>query len=89
VAQREASLAAREAEAAERHLRELQASERRFHSAFTHASIGMALLAFDGRILLANPALSTVLGEPAEALAQRMASDRASTFVVHRDLGQE
>lgn len=25
----------------------------------------------------------------AEALAQRMASDRASTFVVHRDLGQE
>ena len=70
VAQREASLAAREAEAAERHLRELQASERRFHSAFTHASIGMALLAFDGRILLANPALSTVLGEPAEALAQ-------------------
>ena len=69
LAQREASLAAREAEAAERHLRELQASERRFHSAFTHASIGMALLAFDGRILLANPALSTVLGEPAEALA--------------------
>ena len=71
LAQREASLAAREAEAAERHLRELQASERRFHSAFTHASIGMALLAFDGRILLANPALSTVLGEPAEALTQR------------------
>ena len=42
VAAREATLVAREAEAAQRHLRELQASERRFHSAFTHASIGMA-----------------------------------------------
>jgi hypothetical protein len=36
----------RERELAARHVRELEASERRFHSAFTHASIGMALLAF-------------------------------------------
>jgi diguanylate cyclase (GGDEF)-like protein/PAS domain S-box-containing protein len=70
VAEREATLAAREAAATERHLRELERSERRFHSAFTHASIGMALLAFDGRILQANPALARVLGRSAEALQQ-------------------
>ena len=68
VAAREATLAQREAQAAERHLRELQASERRFHSAFTHASIGMALLAFDGRILQANPALCGLLGRSEETL---------------------
>jgi diguanylate cyclase (GGDEF)-like protein/PAS domain S-box-containing protein len=54
--QREAALAAR-------HMVELQASERRFHSAFTHASIGMALLSVDGRILQANAALRELLGE--------------------------
>jgi diguanylate cyclase (GGDEF)-like protein/PAS domain S-box-containing protein len=57
-----AQAAAREAELAATHLEALQASERRFHSAFTHASIGMALLAFDGQILQANPALRTLLG---------------------------
>ncbi len=70
VAAREAAMASREADAAERHLRELQASERRFHSAFTHASIGMALLAFDGRILQANPALVALLGRPEDELTQ-------------------
>jgi diguanylate cyclase (GGDEF)-like protein/PAS domain S-box-containing protein len=70
VAEREARLAEREAEVAARHLRELQASERRFQSAFTHASIGMALLAFDGRVLLANPALAALLGQDADALKQ-------------------
>jgi diguanylate cyclase (GGDEF)-like protein/PAS domain S-box-containing protein len=70
-AAREAAMAEREAQAAARHLRELQASERRFHSAFTHASIGMALLGFDGRILQANPALATLLGRSeAELLHQ-------------------
>ena len=68
VAAREASMATREAQAADRHLRELQASERRFHSAFTHASIGMALLAFDGRILQANPALCALLGRNEDTL---------------------
>ncbi len=57
-----ATAAAGQAEQALRHMRELEASERRFHSAFTHASIGMALLAFDGCILQANPALRSLLG---------------------------
>jgi len=46
-----AEAAGREAELALRHGRELKASERRFHSAFTHACIGMALLGFDGAVL--------------------------------------
>ncbi|MDQ6685665.1 MAG: diguanylate cyclase, partial [Pseudomonadota bacterium] len=47
---------------AARHTHELEVSERRFHSAFTHASIGMALVAFDGRIRQANAALRALLG---------------------------
>jgi len=66
---------ARETELAARHVRELEASERRFHSAFTHASIGMALLGFDGRILQANTALATLVGSSSEALAQRRFQD--------------
>ena len=57
-----ARAAAREAEIAAQHLRQLQDSEQRFHSAFTHASIGMALLSFEGRILQANDALRELLG---------------------------
>ncbi len=64
-------VAERETQAAARHLRELAASERRFHSAFTHASIGMALLALDGRLLQANPALAGLLGRSEEALLQQ------------------
>jgi len=60
----------REAEAAARHLRELQASERRFHRAFTDASIGMALTTIDGRIVQANPALHMLLAQRADALLQ-------------------
>ncbi len=66
-----AEAAAREAEATARHLRELQASERRFHAAFTHASIGMALMAFDGRLLQTNPALGALLGRDEADLLQR------------------
>ena len=62
--------AEREAELAERHVRELEASERRFHSAFTHASIGMALLSFEGRILQANEALRELLGRNDDELLQ-------------------
>ena len=51
-----------QAETAAQHLRELGTSERRFQSAFTHASIGMALVSTDGTIHLANPALHTLLG---------------------------
>ena len=61
----------RENELARRHVQELEASERRFHSAFTHASIGMALLAFDGRVLQANEALCALVGRDNEALLNR------------------
>ena len=63
-----AEAAERERELAARHVRELEASERRFHSAFTHASIGMALLAFDGRILQTNEALQALVGQPRDEL---------------------
>jgi PAS domain S-box-containing protein len=66
-----AEAAERETALAARHVQELEASERRFHSAFTHASIGMALLAFDGRILQANPALRVLLGAAATSCRQR------------------
>jgi diguanylate cyclase (GGDEF)-like protein/PAS domain S-box-containing protein len=66
-----AEAAARERELAERHVRELEASERRFHSAFTHASIGMALLSFDGDIVQANPALHALLGVAPDSLPGR------------------
>ncbi len=65
-----AEAAEREAALGARHVQELEASERRFHSAFTHASIGMALLAFDGRILQANPALRELLGRSGDELVQ-------------------
>ncbi len=71
----------REKELAERHVRELEASERRFHSAFTHASIGMALLGFEGHILQANPALHALLGQPGDGLLQQ----RFQNFVVPED----
>jgi len=54
--------AEREAELSARHLRELELSERRFHSAFTHASIGMALVDLEGRAQQVNPALCKLLG---------------------------
>ena len=61
-AEREAALAAREAAQAARHLRELRESEQRFHSAFSHAAIGMALVEADGQVLQANPAMCALLG---------------------------
>jgi diguanylate cyclase (GGDEF)-like protein/PAS domain S-box-containing protein len=60
--------AVREAEQSARHLREMRDSERRFHSAFTHASIGMALVSVDGRVLQANLALLTLLGRASDEL---------------------
>ena len=71
MAEREAAMAERETLLAARHLQELQASERRFHSAFTHAAIGMALLEFDGRLLQANPALLRLLGRDEQAVLQQ------------------
>jgi diguanylate cyclase (GGDEF)-like protein/PAS domain S-box-containing protein len=65
----------REQELAARHVRELEASERRFHSAFTHASIGMALLSFEGRILQANPALHGLVGRSGDSLVHQHIQD--------------
>ncbi len=69
---REAAALAAEREVASqaRHLRELEVSERRFHSAFTHASIGMALMTFDGHILQSNTALLELLGREGEDLTR-------------------
>ncbi len=78
-----AQAVAREAEVATRHLQELEASERRFHSAFTHASIGMALLSFEGRVLQANAALRTLFGVDDASLRQHCFQD----FVTEDDLG--
>ena len=63
-----AEAADREHQLARRHMKELEASERRFHSAFTHASIGMALLGFDGRLQQANDALRELLELDDQAL---------------------
>jgi diguanylate cyclase (GGDEF)-like protein/PAS domain S-box-containing protein len=70
--QASAEAADRERELAQRHVRELELSERRFHSAFTHASIGMALLAFDGRILQANAALAALVGRDTASLVHQL-----------------
>jgi diguanylate cyclase (GGDEF)-like protein/PAS domain S-box-containing protein len=73
----------REAELAARHVRELEASERRFHSAFTHAAIGMALLAPEGHVLQMNSALRGLLGLGSyESVAQRLFSDFVDTDYV-------
>jgi diguanylate cyclase (GGDEF)-like protein/PAS domain S-box-containing protein len=56
-----AEAAEREARQAADHLRALELSDRRFHSAFTHAAIGMALVSVDGRVLQCNPALTLLL----------------------------
>jgi len=79
-----AEAAGREAELAARHVRELEASERRFHSAFTHASIGMALLSFEGRILQANPALRSLLGLDEMELREQRFQDIVNAEDRHR-----
>ncbi|MDT7833824.1 putative bifunctional diguanylate cyclase/phosphodiesterase [Aquabacterium sp. OR-4] len=59
------------------HLRALRASERRFHSAFTQAAIGMALLDGQGRLQQVNPALRSLFGlgeqEPLPETLQQLA----------------
>lgn len=69
IAEREARMQQREAEAAARHERELQYSERRFLGAFTYAAIGMVLLDLDGRVIQSNDALARMLGQTPEDLA--------------------
>jgi PAS domain S-box-containing protein len=48
----------------------LRESEERFHAAFDHAPIGMAVLAPDGQFLLVNCALSALLGYSEQDLLQ-------------------
>jgi PAS domain S-box-containing protein len=67
--------AEREAAQAARHVRELEASEKRFQSAFTHASIGMALVGADGAVLQVNPALAALLGRAERELVGRAFAD--------------
>jgi diguanylate cyclase (GGDEF)-like protein/PAS domain S-box-containing protein len=63
--------AEREAAQAARHLQALQVSEQRFHSAFSHAAIGMALVEPDGKVLQVNDALCSLLGTEEAAIVGR------------------
>ncbi len=69
VASREAAMQQREADAAARHARDLQLSERRFLGAFTYAAIGMLLLDLDGCVIEANEAVGHLLERRPEDLA--------------------
>ncbi|HEX7560348.1 MAG TPA: EAL domain-containing protein [Usitatibacter sp.] len=61
-------------ESGERHVEELKESESRFHSAFTHAAIGMALVSTDGKFIQANKAFCEMLGRnTTELLASNLA----------------
>ncbi len=72
--------AEREAAQAALHVRALALSEQRFHSAFTHAAIGMALVSADGAVRQVNRALGALLGQAEEALVgQQLAA------LVHAD----
>jgi len=57
-------------ESDERHMEELRESESRFHSAFTHAAIGMALVTTEGKFIQANKAFSQMLGRGTAALLE-------------------
>ncbi|HEY2630412.1 MAG TPA: EAL domain-containing protein, partial [Usitatibacter sp.] len=46
----------------QRHIEELKESESRFHSAFSHAAIGMALVTTEGKFIQANKSFSDMLG---------------------------
>ena len=63
-----AEAAQREAAQQAHYLGELERSEKRFQSAFTHAAIGMGLVSVDGRLLRANHALCTLLQRSSETI---------------------
>ena len=60
--------AEREAAQSARHLEELRHSERRYHSAFWHAAIGMAIVTPEGLVLQVNPAMLALLNCESEEL---------------------
>jgi diguanylate cyclase (GGDEF)-like protein/PAS domain S-box-containing protein len=70
---RKEKVAAAEKEVADtaRHLAALQASEQRFHSAFTHAAVGMMLVSKELRILQTNEALRHQLARSEGELVSR------------------
>jgi diguanylate cyclase (GGDEF)-like protein/PAS domain S-box-containing protein len=62
-------------ESDQRHVEELKESESRFHSAFTHAAIGMALVSTEGRFMQANKSFCDMLGRSLpELLASQLPS---------------
>jgi len=63
--------AEREAEQTARHLSELGVSEQRFHSAFSNAAIGMALVSVNGLVLQANAAMQALVGRSERDLVGR------------------
>jgi diguanylate cyclase (GGDEF)-like protein/PAS domain S-box-containing protein len=63
--------AEREAEQTARHLSELGVSEQRFHSAFSNAAIGMALVSVNGQVLQANGAMLALVGRGERELMGR------------------
>jgi len=73
----------RESAQSAQHMRELEQSEKRFHSAFTHAAIGMALVATNGHVLQVNRALAALLGRDSTAIAGREFQD----FLFGEDAG--
>ena len=60
-----------EALAAAHHLEEMKASENRFHSAFTHAAIGMALVSTHGSLMQVNDSLCAMLDQSVDDLTGR------------------
>jgi diguanylate cyclase (GGDEF)-like protein/PAS domain S-box-containing protein len=72
--------AEREAQLAAQHAQALADSERRFHSAFSHAAIGMALVSPQGRVMQANAALCSLLVQQEADIVGRYFGD-----FVHED----
>ena len=70
-------------EADQRHVEELKESESRFHSAFSHAAIGMALVSTEGHFIQANKSFCDMLGR---SLPELLAS-QLPTLVNPDDLG--
>jgi PAS domain S-box-containing protein len=74
IRQRIAEDEAKEARVAAAEL-EAEQHQKRFHSAFTHASIGMAIVSSKGTVLQANQALCALLGYDETRLLQRAFRD--------------
>jgi diguanylate cyclase (GGDEF)-like protein/PAS domain S-box-containing protein len=70
-------------EADQRHVEELKESESRFHSAFTHAAIGMALVSSEGKFIQANRAFCDMIGRTTPDLL----TSNLNSLVNPEDLG--